>query len=479
MDANERSYSRLVRVVLDGIATDAEVDELRRLTAAQPELVTSVLDELTIDALLRWQSGGLGEELPLAQEGSRNGPLPVRATPRPTASLAVAAATLAIAASLALVLIFGGSGDNSVIADVVNPKGVSWSKDSTALVNGAVVRRGRLASNGGEYTLQFRDGSMVRVVGPATLDIKSKMLVNLEHGNVTADVPENSIGFTITTAFAEVIDQGTQFGISAESGHTNVVVFDGKVDVRPRKNQTQGQQRLVQGDAIKIDGAGEFGRLVDIRRDAEGRWWSGDEPSPGSHLIARVTDNIWGGPEKYVCYQTTYSGLQDDALAYSDNPNHQWNGLNAEGIPGFLRGADYIRTFNHFRYMEYFEMTVQLSAPCNLYVFSDNRLPPPDWLVEDFEDTGVDIGLDEGPWLEPLAPKYRKLDVNTVADGPGKSIDNVFSVWRRQCDADEPIVLGYAGSLGSEGGQGRAMYGVAATPLNAPKDAIHPPRASR
>jgi hypothetical protein len=264
----------------------------------------------------------------------------------------------------------------------------------------------------------------------------------------------------------DVVDQGTEFGISVDRDQADVVVFDGEVDVRSNLDRSSGQKRLTQGQAIQVGSEGEIDRLVDIRRDIHGKWWSGVQSNGHDHVIARVSDNIGGSAEVYACYQTTYQGLQDDALAYSDNPFHQWNGLTADGLPEFLRGADYVRTFNHYRYMQYFEITIELSGPANLYVFADNRIPPPNWLVDLFEDTGVDIGLDEGPWLDNIDPKYRKFDVNTVAAGAGSSIDNVFSVWRRRCVDGKPIVLGDAGTWGGEGGQGRSMYGVAATPLD-------------
>ena len=328
------------------------------------------------------------------------------------------------------------------------------------------VRRGRLSSSSGEYTLQFRDGSTVRVVGQASLEIKSKMLVQLDHGQATANVPDGSIGFTITSALVNVVDQGTQFGISVDNGRTDVVVFDGKVDVKSNLSRSGTQQRLTQGEAVKVDSQGAISRLADVRRDVDGRWWSGDRPNADTNVIARVSDNIGGGAETYACYQTTFHGLHDDALAFSDNPHHQWNGLTADGLPDFLRGADYIKTFNHYRYMEYFKMTIELARPANLYVFADNRIPPPDWLVEQFEDTGVDIGLDEGPWLDNIPREYRKFDVNTTAVGAGNSIDNVFSVWRRRCADGNPITLGNAGEWGAEGEQGRSMYGIAATRLD-------------
>lgn len=474
----EREFARLTQLVLDGIATDAERDALAQLSAARPEVVTSVADELMVDALLKWQSGSIADELPfmegvLVDDHSS----PVRTSRRPIRTWSwMIAATVLIATGLAAWKQLGTNAVDSVIADIINQQGVTWARDSTALAADDTIQRGRLSSTGGEYTLQFRDGSTVRVVGDASLDIKSKMLVQLDHGQATANVPDGSEGFTITSALVDVIDQGTQFGISVDNGRADVVVFNGKVDLQPRAGSGSGQTRLNQGDCIQVDQSGSISRLADVRRDIEGHWWTDDRAASQNHVIASVSDNIHsgdGGGRNFVCYQTTFDGLHDDVLAYSDNPHHQWNGLTANGLPDFLRGADYIKTFNDYRYMDSFEMKVELARPANLYVIFDDRVEPPVWLTTNFEDTGVDIGLDEGPWL--IEEKYRKFDVNTTASGGGESIDNVFSVWRRRCVDGGVVTLGSMGTadawdknkIGFGGNIGRAMYGVAATPLEA------------
>jgi hypothetical protein len=373
----------------------------------------------------------------------------------------------------------------SIVADIVDAGSVRWADNSTALSDGKAVVPGRLASLGGEYTLQFRSGPIVHVVGAASLDIRSKMLIRLDQGQVTAQVPESSIGFTIDSPLVNVIDQGTQFGISVGSGRADVVVFDGKVDLQPKVGGAGAQTRLTQGDCMQIDKLGAIVRVADVRRDVQGRWWTDDRLDSNRHVVASVSDNIHSGegrPTEFACYQTTFEGLHEDALAYSDNPHHQWNGLTSEGLPNFLRDADYIKTFNDYRYMEYFEMRVELARPANLYIFFDDRVETPDWLKENFEDTGVDIGLDEGPWLTQVDEKYRKLDVHTTSVGGGNSIDNIFSVWLRRCEDGGTISLGNAGAwgvdrIGLSGKGGRSMYGIAATPLDAESvdgEAINP-----
>ena len=84
------------------------------------------------------------------------------------------------------------------------------------------------------------------------------MLVQLFHGQATAKVAHGRNGFTITSSLVNVVDQGTQFGVSVEKGRADVVVFDGKVDVQAKLG-IGTQKRLTQGDAVKID---DQGRLI-------------------------------------------------------------------------------------------------------------------------------------------------------------------------------------------------------------------------
>jgi hypothetical protein len=291
--------------------------------------------------------------------------------------------------------------------------------------------------------------------------IESDMLVHLDRGQATARVPEPLKGFTIKTPVVDVIDQGTEFGVAArEDGFTDVIVFDGKVDLMDSINSLSKTKRLIQGEAARVDRQGAIERIMQVGRNSAGAWWTGDYPVTDGYIIKQVRDNIPPSDgSKYFCYQISYHGLGDDQFAYADHP-HQWNGLTVNGLPEFLRGADYVKTFNDYRYLNDFEMVVELSGPANLYIFFDDRVPAPDWLVEQFEDTGVDIGLDEGPW--------EGIPDHVVAAGGGNSIDNVFSVWVRRCDEPVAVALGLMG----EQRQARAMYGIAATPLQAAEPAL-------
>ena len=108
------------------------------------------------------------------------------------------------------------------------------------------------------------------------------------------------------------------------------------------------------------------------------------------------------------------------------------------GMPGYLLGADYVKTFNDDKINREVEIRLTLARPAILYVLLDKRSPVPDWLRARFFNTGDEIGLDGGKYSRFGERKY-------IAAGAGKSIDDVFTIWRldvpsrRYCHASAPF----------------------------------------
>jgi hypothetical protein len=142
---------------------------------------------------------------------------------------------------------------------------------------------------------------------------------------------------------------------------------------------------------------------------------------------------------------------------------YQWNGITTEGMPAFLQNADYIMTFNDDKYVHRLAMDVTLSAPAVLYVFIDDRVPLPEWLTADFDDTGEDIGLDE--------VHYPRRGKETPPLGAGVSINSIFSVWKREIPHATTVRLGSLEISRPIEAADMAMYGVAAVPLSVDRPA--------
>lgn len=164
-----------------------------------------------------------------------------------------------------------------------------------------------------------------------------------------------------------------------------------------------------------------------------------------------MRDNLRVG-DSAKFYELVEHGMAEDTRAYVDR-DHQWNGMDATGLPDFLRDAELVRTFNDDKRDIDLEIVVELASSATLYLFLDKK-PPPPWAVPaGFIDTGTKIGLDEGPSANRSA---------TTSAGPGSSIDRVFSVWKLDVPAAGDVRLGppRAGATGA-----KAMYGMAATAL--------------
>lgn len=463
-NAKLREY---VDFVLDGSCTDQQREEFAQLIDQHPELTPEIVEQVFMHSLLQWRCeepegypSDLGMPAEFALQSSddvfQKSAVDSPQTKRGYAWLFIAASLLLLCSAVAWQYIFDGSSVNQIaLAEIIESEDVVWAGDSRKLELNKTLYPGRIETTSGSFTMKFHSGPVVKVSGPSSMMIESDMLMHLDRGQATARVPEEAIGFAIKTPVIDVIDQGTEFGVAVRgSGHTDVVVFDGKVDLADSISDVGVAKRLERGEGARIDRQGSIRRIMNVGRSQVGGWWTSDYPSKGINLIEAVVDNI--PPDdgsNYFFYQIAYHGFAEDALAYVDHP-HQWNGLTEEGIPEFLEGADYIKTFNDYRYIHDFQMEIELSQPANLYIFFDDRVPLPAWLLDQFEDTGVDIGLDEGPW--------EGIPDHVNAIGPGKSIDNVFSIWKRTCEDTTPIILGPVGmSL-----EARAMYGIATTKLD-------------
>jgi ferric-dicitrate binding protein FerR (iron transport regulator) len=438
----------LIDAVIDGRCDETGLRRLAELVRDDPRARAAYLDQMRMHALLDWRHGRVGIPVDRARPGRR-----------PWSRLGqrfwgIAAVLLLgvgpiILASLSAIRGRGAAG----VATLLEAKDVIWADGQPPIPVNARLEPRAIRCSSGTLRLLFDSGAVVTLEGPADLRILSGMRLRAFRGRITARMKGDTKGFTVETPSTLVVDQGTEFGVEVDaSGRTGVVVFEGLVDLSCGGAAVglAPIRRLGQGEGMRVDSSGAMSRIIAVERRPGDDGWSTDPLSDREAIIRSVRDNIRGlDSSKY--YQVVPRGLDDDAPAYVDRP-HEWNGLDSGGLPGFLRGADYIMPFNDDKWIKDLEITVEVSRSATLFVFLDDREKPPPWLAGRFADTGVNIGLDEGSWPDPT--------LFTVDRGPGRSINHVFSVWKRDVSRDEAVTLG-----GLQGGRNdRAMYGIAAVP---------------
>jgi hypothetical protein len=382
-----------------------------------------------------------------------------------------AALSLFLAALLALRPQPPMAGPNPVVAPpiaaetarIVDIANVTWADGAQQFREWSVVKPGdNLKFSAGWINLFLDNGAELLIEGPADVDFVSSKKVFARQGKLAARIGPGAIGFRIDTPHAKVTDRGTSFGVSVDGdSHTSVVVYEGIVDLDVRREGAESRRRLNQGEALSVDQKGQLSRIttvesMDFLEPPRARV----EGSQPNRIIASVSDNV-RSLETAKYYRIIPGGFREDCRAYVDRL-HEWNGVDSRGLPPFLLGGDYVMTFNDDKIVSEIEVAVTTSQPANLYVLLDDRVQPPDWLKRDFVNTNWKIGGDDGWATGPFEENGIVVDV-----GPGKSVEQTFSVWKRVLRAPITTVLG---SLTKENPPpavdvGRSMYGIVVTPL--------------
>lgn len=106
-----------------------------------------------------------------------------------------------------------------------------WKTGANDVALGENITPGQLLQlESGLVQVTFESGAEIVLRGPSRFRVDGPMRGELFSGSVTATVPRQASGFTISSPQAEVIDLGTEFGFSVDdSGDSQVHVFKGEV----------------------------------------------------------------------------------------------------------------------------------------------------------------------------------------------------------------------------------------------------------
>lgn len=321
--------------------------------------------------------------------------------------------------------------------------------------------------NEGAVELQLVTDTVAVLEAPTIMQVVSADRVRVFDGGVKVEVAEGAEGFSVETNSAEVVDLGTVFSVNVGDGNTDLVVFDGAVDLKlPRQDgETEQPDGLVKrfraGEAVQVLDDGTLSRIVNVRQATH---QTGDGGLSAGSVIESVKDNNVR-EDFWSFYEIVPGGMREDAGAFVDRV-HQWNGTKSKGIPAYLLGGDYVKTFNDDKVVDQLRIDVMLNQPATLYVLLDQRVSPPAWLLESFSDTGDTIGVDEAAYHPDDPTRVPEGDLQI---GPGRSINRTHSIWKLVAEEPGVVSLGANGLLhdvNAEGVLSQAnMYGIVAVPL--------------
>lgn len=130
---------------------------------------------------------------------------------------------------------------DAAIAWLVNAQDCTWSGPGPKgnLQAGRVLQIER-----GLAEIHFQCGARVVLEGPSILELISSKSARLTSGKLTARVPPDAIGFEILSPQGRVIDLGTEFGVHAANGTTDVYVFQGQVEALPDSSSPELEQKV-------------------------------------------------------------------------------------------------------------------------------------------------------------------------------------------------------------------------------------------
>jgi len=157
--------------------------------------------------------------------------------------------------TLLLVTIFQSAGERSsvrpenVIATVAYESHARLSDREWS--EGDVIGAGLLELEVGIARLDFANGAMVTLQGPARFEIIDHERMRLDSGILAASIPQSAVGFEVITPTMDVVDHGTAFGVSVGTdGETDVCVFEGEVEVSLSAGD-EAPQLVREGNAVR------------------------------------------------------------------------------------------------------------------------------------------------------------------------------------------------------------------------------------
>lgn len=254
--SGDDALHRLISGMTDGTLSDAEFAELSARLANDPAARAAWFLRNDIER-------GLVHAVPAVTQPTRSERS--RPTSRPAdlpavgirgASLSrrgiVAAATTACLMIAAVWLATRGPVAPPPLARVTDAQFVVAGGSTAPPRPGDALDAGTVRLGAGLLQITLRNGVVIALQGPASLDLIDDTKAFLGGGSAVVKVPKGMSGFRLDTATTQVLDLGTEFAVRAGDGTaTDVQVYDGAV-IASRTDGGGLPTRLEAGEAARF-----------------------------------------------------------------------------------------------------------------------------------------------------------------------------------------------------------------------------------
>ena len=157
--------------------------------------------------------------------------------------------------------------DNTV-AVLIQAPGAVWEDASAPHRPGTPLSPGWLRLKSGSAHLEFYNGAMVILEGPAEFKLVSRTEAYCARGKLRATVPSHAVGFVIGSPKTDLVDRGTEFGLQVGADdNTEVHVFQGKVELHNSASARKdpAATELTTGQSVRLEGPG---KVQPIKQDS-------------------------------------------------------------------------------------------------------------------------------------------------------------------------------------------------------------------
>ena len=254
----QEQLDSLIQNLVDGSITQEQFDILDVELRSNPSSMTTYLSYVDLDNIMILDLAGKRHNfvpvIPIERIASRQ-----KRRAFNTALIAAAAVLLLSLFGMKLFFIDAERSPTLVFETAPGTQFFITHNGEGDTPEGMVLEKGsRLRISQGTIELTFKSGVKSIVMAPADLTLHDDDTLFLREGTAWFNVPKQAIEFQVKTKDLDIVDLGTEFGVSAiPDNHDEVHVFKGKVQVTANRVRRESAV-LLAGQARRIDPIGRL-----------------------------------------------------------------------------------------------------------------------------------------------------------------------------------------------------------------------------